>query len=502
MPESRARWPQGSDVRARWWGDPPARPRLCVARAAARAAEAGFAPEVIVSGVDEDDVIGPTAEVAAVLAERKARAVAGELAGEPAIVLGCDTVLDVDGETRGQGRRRSRRPGRGGRRSRPVGHPALRPVRDRHRDGATRQRGGVDGGPLRHARPSARWTPTSRPVSRCAWPAASPSTATRRRSSTASTATTAPCSACRSRCCGGSSPRSTSRSPTCGRAPMTPRASARSRSTRRWCWRRWRASPTRRSAACARASAPGLYVSRDDHGPGARRAQRPHPRDAPVRRLRGHAVGAALRHRPAHARRGGAVPGRRARRRPRRHELRLPGPQGHPQGRRLGAAGAPRAAPRHRPVRRRGRRAPCRSPSSSAWAWTTRSSPTSRPVASPRTRASPPSRSTPAPPSSSTAARPAGTPSPRSRPHVTTIPVLGNGDIWEAHDALAMMAETGLRRRGRRPRLPRPPLAVPRPGRRLRRPGGAAARPASGGSPRSCATTPPRLVDWSGEAAA
>jgi nifR3 family TIM-barrel protein len=27
--------------------------------------------------------------------------------------------------------------------------------------------------------------------------------------------------------------------------------------------------------------------------------------------------------------------------------------------------------------------------------------------------------------------------------HVTTIPVLGNGDIWEAHDALAMVAETG-----------------------------------------------------------
>ncbi|MGQ0431774.1 MAG: tRNA dihydrouridine synthase DusB [Microthrixaceae bacterium] len=27
--------------------------------------------------------------------------------------------------------------------------------------------------------------------------------------------------------------------------------------------------------------------------------------------------------------------------------------------------------------------------------------------------------------------------------HVTTIPVLGNGDIWEASDALAMMAETG-----------------------------------------------------------
>jgi septum formation protein len=65
--------------------------------------EAGFAPEVIVSGVDEDDVVGPTAQVAEVLAERKARAVADQLDG-PAIVLGCDTVLDVDGETRGKAR--------------------------------------------------------------------------------------------------------------------------------------------------------------------------------------------------------------------------------------------------------------------------------------------------------------------------------------------------------------------------------------------------------------
>jgi septum formation protein len=64
--------------------------------------EAGFAAEVIVSGVDEEDVVGLTHEVAKVLAERKARAVADQLLGEPAIVLGCDTVLDVDGETRGK----------------------------------------------------------------------------------------------------------------------------------------------------------------------------------------------------------------------------------------------------------------------------------------------------------------------------------------------------------------------------------------------------------------
>jgi nucleoside triphosphate pyrophosphatase len=64
--------------------------------------EAGLAPEVIVSGAPEDDVDGPTAAVAEALAVRKARVVATELAGEPGIVLGCDTVLEVDGETRGK----------------------------------------------------------------------------------------------------------------------------------------------------------------------------------------------------------------------------------------------------------------------------------------------------------------------------------------------------------------------------------------------------------------
>jgi septum formation protein len=64
--------------------------------------EGGFAPEVIVSGVDEADVSGSTAEVALTLAERKAAAVAEGMEGEPALVLGCDSVLDVDGETRGK----------------------------------------------------------------------------------------------------------------------------------------------------------------------------------------------------------------------------------------------------------------------------------------------------------------------------------------------------------------------------------------------------------------
>ncbi|HJR24843.1 MAG TPA: Maf family protein [Acidimicrobiales bacterium] len=70
--------------------------RLAVLRAA------GLAPEVMVSDVPEDDVTGTTAEVAVRLAERKAAAVAERLAGEDALVVGCDSVLDVDGATRGK----------------------------------------------------------------------------------------------------------------------------------------------------------------------------------------------------------------------------------------------------------------------------------------------------------------------------------------------------------------------------------------------------------------
>lgn len=65
--------------------------------------QAGFAPEVIVSGVDEDALSAPTpAELALVLAEAKAAAVAAlpEVAG--ALVIGCDSVLELDGEALGK----------------------------------------------------------------------------------------------------------------------------------------------------------------------------------------------------------------------------------------------------------------------------------------------------------------------------------------------------------------------------------------------------------------
>ena len=78
--------------------------RLALLRAA------GAAPEVIVSGVDEDAVTGPPAELALVLAEHKAQAVADRLAlsaddptrSRTTLVLGCDSVLDLDGQAFGK----------------------------------------------------------------------------------------------------------------------------------------------------------------------------------------------------------------------------------------------------------------------------------------------------------------------------------------------------------------------------------------------------------------
>lgn len=63
---------------------------------------AGFAPEAIVSGVDEDafDAAGP-AELAMVLAQAKARTVAARV-GAGALVIGCDSVLDLDGKPLGK----------------------------------------------------------------------------------------------------------------------------------------------------------------------------------------------------------------------------------------------------------------------------------------------------------------------------------------------------------------------------------------------------------------
>ncbi|MFE6869036.1 nucleoside triphosphate pyrophosphatase [Kitasatospora sp. NPDC057692] len=59
--------------------------------------QAGLDPKVVVSGVDEDALTAPTpGELALVLAEAKAQAVAAGLAdGE--LVVGCDSVLELDG---------------------------------------------------------------------------------------------------------------------------------------------------------------------------------------------------------------------------------------------------------------------------------------------------------------------------------------------------------------------------------------------------------------------
>lgn len=62
--------------------------------------DAGLSPDVVVSGVDESDVTGAPAEVALELARRKARAVAAGL--DEALVVGCDSVLDLDGVALGK----------------------------------------------------------------------------------------------------------------------------------------------------------------------------------------------------------------------------------------------------------------------------------------------------------------------------------------------------------------------------------------------------------------
>jgi septum formation protein len=65
---------------------------------------AGLDPEVIVSDVAEDGITEPTpAATAQRLAELKAAAVAGRLAdSEGAVVLGCDSLLELDGRALGK----------------------------------------------------------------------------------------------------------------------------------------------------------------------------------------------------------------------------------------------------------------------------------------------------------------------------------------------------------------------------------------------------------------
>lgn len=65
--------------------------------------QAGLAPEVIVSGVDEDAIDAPTpTELALRLAEAKAAAVAERPQAAGALVVGCDSVLELDGRPLGK----------------------------------------------------------------------------------------------------------------------------------------------------------------------------------------------------------------------------------------------------------------------------------------------------------------------------------------------------------------------------------------------------------------
>jgi septum formation protein len=62
--------------------------------------DAGMSPDVVVSGVDEDGVTGTAREVVLELATRKAQAVACGV--DDALVVGCDSLLELDGQVLGK----------------------------------------------------------------------------------------------------------------------------------------------------------------------------------------------------------------------------------------------------------------------------------------------------------------------------------------------------------------------------------------------------------------
>ena len=65
--------------------------------------DAGFDPKVVVSGVDERDADGTDARaLVELLAIRKAVAVAEQLTGSDAVVVGCDSMLSLDAEVLGK----------------------------------------------------------------------------------------------------------------------------------------------------------------------------------------------------------------------------------------------------------------------------------------------------------------------------------------------------------------------------------------------------------------
>ncbi|WP_165990121.1 nucleoside triphosphate pyrophosphatase [Streptomyces sp. YIM 98790] len=84
----------------------PARRLVLASRSPARLAllrQAGLAPEVMVSGVDEESVSAPVpGELARLLAEAKAEAVAARPEAAGALVVGCDSVLELDGQALGK----------------------------------------------------------------------------------------------------------------------------------------------------------------------------------------------------------------------------------------------------------------------------------------------------------------------------------------------------------------------------------------------------------------